>query len=206
MESALFKRSRIHTVLKKKVGSRYPTFISNSADPTFYTIRIRLSAQTPSEKKVESALFEKKSDPHGLKKKSDPDIRLSFQTVRIRPSFTQYESDFLLKQWGSKFLLKRSVLSQNPGSGSKFNVFGSTTLMSFNACVHKSVLWIQIHWFWIRIRDFGSIWIRIQVWIQGYTINFERKIKIILDKTIFFKTVYFLKLLVLYNNQMSPKE
>ena len=81
MESALFKRSRIHTVLKKKVGSGYPTFISNSADPTFYTIRIRLSAQTPSEKKVESALFEKKSDPHGLKKKSDPDIRLSFQTV-----------------------------------------------------------------------------------------------------------------------------
>ena len=95
---------------RKKVGSRYPTFISNSADPTFYTIRIRLSAQTPSEKKVESALFEKKSDPHGLKKKSDPDIRLSFQTVRIWPSFTQYKSDFLLKQWGSKFLLKRSVL------------------------------------------------------------------------------------------------
>ena len=91
-------KSRIHTVLKKKGGSGYPTFISNSADPTFYTIRIRLSAQTPSEKKVESALFEKKSDPHGLKKKSDPDIRLSFQTVRIRPSFTQYESDFLLKQ------------------------------------------------------------------------------------------------------------
>ena len=91
-------KSWIHTVLKKKVGSRYRTFISNSADPTFYTIRIRLSAQTPSEKKVESALFEKKSDPHGLKKKSDPDIRLSFQTVRIRPSFTQYESDFLLKQ------------------------------------------------------------------------------------------------------------
>ena len=35
-----------------------------------------------------------------------------------------------------------------------------------------SVLWrIQIHWFWIRIQNFGLIWIR----IQGYVINFEYK-------------------------------
>ena len=37
-------------------------------------------------------------------------------------------------------------------------------------CVFRAVLWIQIHWIWIRIQDFGPIWIQIQ--IQG---NFERK-------------------------------
>ena len=37
----------------------------------------------------------------------------------------------------------------------------------------RAELWIQIrvHWIWIQIHDFGTIWIRIQV----YTINFERK-------------------------------
>ena len=34
-------------------------------------------------------------------------------------------------------------------------------------------MWIQIHSIWIRIQDFGPIWIR----IGGYTINFERKNK-----------------------------
>ena len=39
----------------------------------------------------------------------------------------------------------------------------------------KPVLWIQIHWIWNRIQNFGPIWIRIQ--IQGYNpgINFEKK-------------------------------
>ena len=32
----------------------------------------------------------------------------------------------------------------------------------------EAVLWIQIHWIWIRIKNFGPIWIR----IQGYIINF----------------------------------
>ena len=36
-----------------------------------------------------------------------------------------------------------------------------------------AVLWIQIHWIWIRIQDFGPIWIRIQ--IQGYTFKLKRK-------------------------------
>ena len=35
----------------------------------------------------------------------------------------------------------------------------------------ESVLWIQIHGIWIRIKDFGPIWIR----IHGYAVNFERK-------------------------------
>ena len=35
----------------------------------------------------------------------------------------------------------------------------------------KQVLWIQIHWNWIRIQNLGQIWI----WIHGYVINFERK-------------------------------
>ena len=52
----------------------------------------------------------------------------------------------------------------------------------------QAVLWIQIHWIWIRIQDFGPIWIRIQVRIriQGNIINFERKnFKIILEKNNF---------------------
>ena len=35
------------------------------------------------------------------------------------------------------------------------------------------LLWIQIYWIWIRIQDFGPIWIRVR--IQGYSINFEIK-------------------------------
>ena len=63
-----------------------------------------------------------------------------------------------------------------------------------------AVLWIQIHWIWIRIQDFGPIWI----WIQGYTINFGRKnlYKKILEKKIPLKTVFFYN----YKNKMSPKE
>ena len=46
-----------------------------------------------------------------------------------------------------------------------------------NAKYFETVLWIKIHWIWIRIQDFGPIWIwiRNQVRIQGNTINFERK-------------------------------
>ena len=35
---------------------------------------------------------------------------------------------------------------------------------------HGPVLWIELHWIWIRIQNCGSIWIRIQVriLIQGY--------------------------------------
>ena len=49
---------------------------------------------------------------------------------------------------------------------------------SFNIAVNlwvmeKPVLWIQIHRIWIRIHDFGPNWIR----IQGYNMNFERKIQ-----------------------------
>ena len=45
--------------------------------------------------------------------------------------------------------------------------------MQIRICYNPAVLWIQIHWIWIRVQDFGPIWIR----IQGYTINFERKIQ-----------------------------
>ena len=41
----------------------------------------------------------------------------------------------------------------------------------FSLVKRTAVLWIQIHRIWIRIQDFGPIWIRIQV--RGYTINFE---------------------------------
>ena len=34
------------------------------------------------------------------------------------------------------------------------------------------VLWIQIHWIWIRNLDFGSHWVR----IQGYDINFGKNV------------------------------
>ena len=73
-----------------------------------------------------------------------------------------------------------------------------------NSFLYQPVLWIQIHWIWIRIQDFGPIWIRIQdfgpiwiwiwiriqvrIWIWTYAINF--KIKIILEKTIFFTKLY----------------
>ena len=64
------------------------------------------------------------------------------------------------------------------------------------------MLWIQIHWIWIRIQDFCSIWI--QVRIQGSTINFERKnSRKKLRKIVFFKTSIFFQN---YKNKLSPKE
>ena len=62
-----------------------------------------------------------------------------------------------------------------------------------------AVLGIQIHWIWIRIQDFGPIWIR----IQGYTNNLKEKIYNNLEKNYFI----FTKLIFLnYRNKMSHKE
>ena len=57
-----------------------------------------------------------------------------------------------------------------------FKVIGPMNLTA-KSWLSNSVLWIQIHWIWIRIQDFEPIWIRIQVPIpiQGCTINFEWK-------------------------------
>ena len=75
--------------------------------------------------------------------------------------------------------------------------------------MYHPVLWIQIHWTWIRIQDFGPIWSRIQdfgpfwiriqvrIWIQRYAIKFRGKIKnnnfreehFSLKKVYFFKTI-----------------
>ena len=69
--------------------------------------------------------------------------------------------------------MKRSIVE---------GIYNSDNIVSFfliGLIISTAVLWIQIHWIWIRIQDFGPIWIRFQfrIRIQGYryTINFERK-------------------------------
>ena len=71
----------------------------------------------------------------------------------------------------------------------------------------KPALWIQIHWIWIRIKEFGPIWLDPDLGpdpgLYRYTINFERKKKKEnYRKTIFFKNSVFKKTI----NQMLPKE
>ena len=45
---------------------------------------------------------------------------------------------------------------------------------NYTDILHVSpVFWIHIHWIWIRILNFGLIWIR----IQGYVINYDRKMR-----------------------------
>ena len=48
-------------------------------------------------------------------------------------------------------------------SGPVFLVAFFYILHYFDLVQLKPVLWIQIHWIWIRIQDFGPIWIRIRI-------------------------------------------
>ena len=63
---------------------------------------------------------------------------------------------------------------------------------------YRSVLWIQIDWIWIRIQDFGRIWIRIQG--DWYAINVE-EFFFFREKQLSLKTF-----LINCRNKMCPKE
>ena len=51
---------------------------------------------------------------------------------------------------------------------------------------------ITVHWIWIRIQDFGPIWIWFRIRIQGYAINFKEKEKNYLEENnLLYKSIFF---------------
>ena len=49
-----------------------------------------------------------------------------------------------------------------------------------------------VHWIWIRIQDFGPIWIWFRIRIQGYAINFKEKEKNYLEENnLLYKSIFF---------------
>ena len=59
-----------------------------------------------------------------------------------------------------KYVLYSIPMGSNVGRGTSIRLFHGTDLVKLSLCfpcIHKAVLWIQIHCIWILILNFGPI-------------------------------------------------